>query len=46
MKYKLLRHLKDQSNERGINLKIIKDTIAKPQQIVPEPKGLKIAQNK
>ena len=35
-----------QAREREINLKIIKDTITNQQQIVPEPKGLKIAQSK
>lgn len=46
MKYKLLPHLERQAREREINLKIIKETLINPQQIVPEPKGLKIAQNK
>mgnify|MGYP001560763918 CR=1 FL=1 len=46
MKYKLLPHLERQAREREINLKIIKDTITNQQQIVPEPKGLKIAQSK
>lgn len=46
MKYKLLPHLERQAREREINLKIIKETLTNPQQIVPEPKGLKIAQSK
>ena len=46
MNYKLLPHLQTQAKEREINLKEIKDTLKKPQQIVPEPKGLKIAQSK
>ncbi len=46
MKVKLLKHLKDQLKERRINLKFIKETLSNPEQIVPEAKGLKIAQKR
>ena len=46
MKVKLLKHLKDQAEERGISIKYIKETLSTPEQIVPEIKGLKIAQKR
>jgi hypothetical protein len=46
MKFVLLKHIKDQAREREINIKIIETALSDPEQIVPEPKGLKAAQNK
>ena len=42
----LLKHLKSQAKEREINIKFIKETILNPEQIVPESKGLKVAQKR
>jgi|TARA_Y100000310_G_scaffold157115_1_gene156516 hypothetical protein len=46
MRFILLGHIKDQAKERNIDIKIIEATISNPGQIVPEAKGLKIAQRK
>ena len=46
MKFILLGHLKEQAEERGIDIKLIEAAISNPEQIVPEVKGLKVAQNK
>ena len=46
MKFTLLKHLKLQAKEREIDIKMIESTLTNPQQIVPEPKGLKVAQTK
>jgi len=46
MKISLLYHLKLQAKEREINIKLIEDIIKNPDQIVPEPKGLKAAHRK
>jgi len=44
VKIKLLKHLKEQTKERNIDIKLIKETLSNPKQIVPEINGLKIAQ--
>ena len=46
MKIRLLKHLKEQAKEREINIKLIEETLSNPEQIVPEIKGLKVAQKK
>ena len=46
MKIILLAHLKFQAKEREINLELIEDTLLKPEQIVPDLKGLRVAQKK
>jgi len=46
MKFILLKHARDQAKERGINIKTIEDTISNPEQIIPDEKGMKIAQRK
>ena len=46
MKFILLRHLKEQAKEREIDIKIIEAALSNPEQIVPKPTGLKVAQNK
>jgi len=45
-KFILLKHLRTQAKEREIDTKLIEDTFSNPQQIVPETKGLKVAQSK
>lgn len=42
----LLKHLKSQAKEREINADLIKETLVNPEQIVPDKKGLKVAQKK
>ena len=46
MKFILLSHLKEQAKERNIDIKLIEAIISNPEQIIPEPKRLKVAQNK
>jgi len=46
MKFILLKHVRDQAKERGINIKLIEDVISNPEQIVPDEKGLKVAQRR
>jgi len=44
VKIKLLKHLKEQAKERNIDIKLIKEILSNPEQIVPEINGLKISQ--
>lgn len=46
MKVILLNHLKTQAKEREIDIKLVEDTLSNPEQIIPEPKGLKAAHKK
>lgn len=46
MKIVLLNHLKFQAEERSIDIKLVKSTLSKPDQIVPDGKGLMAAQKK
>jgi len=46
MKIKLLKHIEDQANERGISIKDVKETLSNPEQIVPDSGNLKVAQKK
>lgn len=46
MKIILLNHLKAQAKERSIDLKLVEDAILNPEQIVPDLRGLKVAQKK
>jgi len=41
VKIKLLKHLKEQAKERNIDIKLIKEILSNPEQIVPENKWIK-----
>jgi hypothetical protein len=46
MKFRLLKHVIEQAKERDISIKVVEEIISKPEQVVPDEKGLKVAQNK
>jgi hypothetical protein len=46
MKVILLDHLKSQAKERGIDIKLVEDTLSNPEQIIPDIKGLQVAHKK
>jgi hypothetical protein len=46
MKVVLLNHLKSQAKERGIDIKLVEDTLSNPEQIIPDIKELKVAHKK
>ncbi|MBN2251826.1 MAG: DUF4258 domain-containing protein [Candidatus Altiarchaeota archaeon] len=43
MEVVLLYHLKSQARERGIDIKLIEETLFRPGQVIPDLQGLKVA---